>query len=97
LFLVLTFYLSPEIWLALAGIILLSVAMISSVRFPKPGLKVDILTAVFIVATVLLDSVYYDIAPLLLLAALLCYILLGPMYLFVKKRSHVSETVHTRN
>ena len=97
LFLVLTFYLSPEIWFALAGILLLSVAMISSIRFPKPGLKVDILTAVFIVATVLLDRVYYNIAPLLLLAALLCYILLGPMYLFVKKRSHVSETVNTRN
>ncbi len=97
LFLVLMSYLTPEVWIVLAGIILLSVAMISSVRFPKPGLKGDLLTAVFIVATILLDSVYYHIAPLLLLVVLLSYILLGPMYLSVKKRSPVSGEGHTRN
>jgi CDP-diacylglycerol--serine O-phosphatidyltransferase len=85
-FLVLTSFLTPEIWLALLGIILLSVAMVSSIRFPKPGLKVDLLAAVFIVATILLDSMYYNIAPLLLLVALLSYIIVGPLYLFRKKK-----------
>ena len=97
LFLVLTSYLTPEVWIVLAGIILLSVAMVSSVRFPKPGLKGDLFAAVFIVATILLDSVYYHIAPLLLLVVLLSYILLGPMYLSVKKRSPVSGEGHTHN
>jgi CDP-diacylglycerol--serine O-phosphatidyltransferase len=97
LFLVLMSYLTSEVWIVLAGIILLSVAMISPIRFPKPGLKVDLLTAVFIVATILLDSMYYNIAPLLLLAALLSYILLGPIYLSVKKRSPVSGEGHTHN
>jgi CDP-diacylglycerol--serine O-phosphatidyltransferase len=85
-FLVLTSFLIPEIWLALAGILLFSVAMVSSIRFPKPGLKVNLLAAVFIVATILLDSLYYNIAPLLLLAALLSYIILGPLYLYSKKK-----------
>ncbi len=85
-FLVLTSFLTPEIWLALLGIILLSVAMVSSIRFPKPGLKVDLIAAVFIVATILLDSMYYNIAPLLLLAALLSYIIVGPLYLYRKKK-----------
>jgi CDP-diacylglycerol--serine O-phosphatidyltransferase len=97
LFLVLMSYLIPEGWIVLAGIILLSVAMISPIRFPKPGLKVDLLTAVFIIATILLDSMYYNIAPLLLLGALLSYIILGPMYLSVKKRSPVSGEGHTHN
>jgi archaetidylserine synthase len=97
LFLVLMSYLIPEGWIVLAGIILLSVAMISPIRFPKPGLKVDLLTAVFIIATILLDSMYYNIAPLLLLGALLSYIILGPMYLSVKKRSPVSGEGHTHS
>ncbi len=75
----------------------LSLAMVSSIRFPKPGLKVDLLTAVFIVATILLDSMFYNIAPLLLLAALLSYIIVGPLYLYWKKSSQVSETEHIRN
>lgn len=85
-FLVLMSFLNPEIWLALLGIILLSGAMVSSIRFPKPGLKVDLIAAVFIVATILLDSLYYNIAPLLLLAALLSYIIVGPLYLYSKKK-----------
>jgi hypothetical protein len=60
--------------------------MISSIRFPKPGLKVDLLAAVFIVAAILLDSMYYNIAPLLLLAALVSYSIFGPMYQYVKKK-----------
>jgi CDP-diacylglycerol--serine O-phosphatidyltransferase len=97
LFLVLTSFLNPEIWYPLAIIIVLSLAMVSSIRFPKPGLKVDLLAAVFIVATILLDSMYYNIAPLLLLAALLCYSIFGPMYLYVKKRRHIIGTGDTRN
>jgi CDP-diacylglycerol--serine O-phosphatidyltransferase len=95
-FLVLTSFLTLEVWYPLVIIIVLSLAMVSSIRFPKPGLKVDLLAAVFIVATILLDSMYYNIAPLLLLAALLSYIIVGPMYLYVKKRSQVNEVGETR-
>jgi archaetidylserine synthase len=96
-FLVLTSFLTLEIWYTFVIIIVLSLAMISSIRFPKPGLKVDLLAAVFIVATILLDGMYYNIAPLVLLVALLSYIIVGPMYLYAKKRSQISGTGDIRN
>jgi CDP-diacylglycerol--serine O-phosphatidyltransferase len=96
-FLVLTSFLKPNVWYIFPVIIVLSLAMISSIRFPKPGLKVDLVAAVFIVATILLDSMYYNITPLLLLAALASYIIFGPIYLRFKKRSHVSGTEDTRS
>jgi CDP-diacylglycerol--serine O-phosphatidyltransferase len=96
-FLVLTSFLTPEVWYVFPIIIVLSLAMISSIRFPKPGLMVNLIAAVFIVATIILDSMYYNIAPILLLAALTSYIIFGPLYFRVKKRSQVSGTGDTRS
>jgi archaetidylserine synthase len=96
-FLVLTSFLKPDVWVILPFIIVLALAMISSVRFPKPELKMDLVAAVFIVATILLDSMFYNIAPLLLLAALVSYIIVGPFYLHIKKRRKASGTERTRN
>ena len=97
LFLVSMSYLTPEIWYLLPGILVLSLAMVSSIRFPKLDVKVNLITAVFIVATILLDSKYSNIAPLLLLAALISYIIFGPMYLYVKKNHPVQGTGDARS
>jgi CDP-diacylglycerol--serine O-phosphatidyltransferase len=97
LFLVVNSFLKLEIWVALPVVLLLSLAMISSIRFPKPGLKIDLITAVFIVATILLNNRYYNIAPLLLLAALTSYIIFGPLLLRFKKKNTVNGTGDTRN
>jgi phosphatidylserine synthase len=75
-----------DIWYILPFIVILALAMISSIRFPKTGMKIDLVTAVFIVATILLDSMYNNIAPLLLLAAIVFYIIIGPFYLHIKRR-----------
>lgn len=96
IFLVLITYLRLEIWSVLPCIILLSLAMISSIRFPKLGRKVNLVTAVFIIATIVLDSMYGNIAPLLLLVALASYIFFGPVYLLLKK-GNVTGTVETRS
>jgi CDP-diacylglycerol--serine O-phosphatidyltransferase len=96
-FLVLSSFLKLDVWVILPFIIVLALAMISSVRFPKPGLKMDFVAAVFIVATILLDSMFYNIAPVLLLAALVSYIIIGPVYLHIKKRRNASGTEHSRN
>ena len=85
-FLVLASFLRPDVWVILPFIVILALAMISSVRFPKPGLKMDLVAAVFIVATLLLDSRYNNIAPLLLLVGLVSYIIIGPFYLHIKKK-----------
>ena len=97
MFLVLISFFKPNLWYILPVIIFLSLVMISSIRYPKPGLKVDLITAVFIIATILLDSMYYNIAPLLLSAAVSSYIIFGPIYFWFKKRNLVSETKGTRN
>ena len=75
-----------DIWYILLFIVVLALAMISSIRFPKTGMKIDLVTTVFIVATILLDSMYNNIAPLLLLAAIVFYIIIGPFYLRIKKK-----------
>jgi archaetidylserine synthase len=92
MFVVLTSFLDLELWVPLVVIIVLSLLMVSSVRFPKPGVKVDAITGVFIIATILMDSMYSNIAPLLLLVALFVYILGGPVYLFLKKSNSATGT-----
>jgi archaetidylserine synthase len=85
IFLVIMSLLKPDIVYILPVIVVISLGMISSIHFPKPGLKMNLVATVFIVATILLNSMYYNIAPLLLLAALLFYILVGPISLSIKK------------
>jgi archaetidylserine synthase len=85
LFLVLISYLLPEVWYVLPVIVVLALAMISSVHFPKPSITVNLVTAMLIVAVVLLDGMYSGLAPLLLLVMLVMYIIGGPLYLYRKK------------
>jgi len=85
-FLVLASFLKLDVQYILPFVVILALTMISSIRFPKPGLKMDLVAAVFIVATLLLDSMYNNIAPLLFLAALVSYIIIGPFYLRIKKK-----------
>lgn len=90
IFLVLISFFKPDFWYTLPVIIILSLVMISSIQFPKPGLKMNLITAVFIMLTILLGGLYFNIAPLLLLAGLLCYIIIGPLYFwFEKKKSRL--------
>lgn len=86
LFLVAASYLKTELWVVLPIIVILSFAMISSIRFPKPGVKVNIIIAVFIIVTLVLDGMYSNVAPLLLLAGLVVYIVIGPFFLYGKKK-----------
>lgn len=96
-FLVIASFLKPDIWFILPVILMLSFAMISSIRFPKPGMKIDFIAAVFIIATIVLDSMFYNIAPLLLLGALSFYIIVGPLYLHRKKTRHAIGTGDTHS
>jgi CDP-diacylglycerol--serine O-phosphatidyltransferase len=86
IFLVVASFLKPDTLYILPVIIILSLAMISSILFPKPGLKINLITAVLIIATIFLHNMYYNIAPLLLLVGLISYIIFGPIYLMSKKR-----------
>jgi CDP-diacylglycerol--serine O-phosphatidyltransferase len=87
-FLVLVSFLKIEPLYVIPFIVIFALAMISPVRFPKPGLKIDLVAAVFIVAAALLNGRYNNVAPLLLLLALAAYIVVGPIYLRIKNRTH---------
>jgi len=89
IFLVLILFFTPDIWYILPLIIIFSLAMISSILFPKLGLKINLIPAVLILATIILHSTYYNIAPLLLLIGLISYIIFGPIYCMIKKRRTV--------
>jgi phosphatidylserine synthase len=95
IFLVSASFLKLDILYILPVIIILSLAMISSILYPKPGLKINLITTVLIIVTILLGSKYNNVAPLLLLAALICYIISGPIYLHFKRRNHVIGTENT--
>ena len=87
IFLIVILFLKPDIWYILPVIVIFSLAMISSILFPKPGLKMNLITAVLIVATLFLHNMFYNIAPLLLLVGLIFYIIFGPLYLMVNKKN----------
>ncbi|MBN2599838.1 MAG: CDP-alcohol phosphatidyltransferase family protein [Candidatus Thermoplasmatota archaeon] len=97
MFLVVLSYLIVELWYLLAVIVVLSFGMVSSIRFPKLGLKVNLVAAVFILITILFQGRYNNTAPLLLLAALLFYVIVGPIYFQVKHRNSVTEKDETHN
>jgi archaetidylserine synthase len=88
IFLVMSSFLNVDIRFVLPFVVLFALLMISPVRFPKHGLKSDVLATGFIVGTILLNFLYNDIAPLLLLVGLMLYMVVGPLHLFIKEKNN---------
>jgi CDP-diacylglycerol--serine O-phosphatidyltransferase len=82
----LAFFGIPFLYL-LPVVIVVSVAMICSIRFPKPGLLIDSVAAVLIILTVILGKSYDGIAPLVLLMTIFVYVFAGPVYLWKTKKN----------
>jgi CDP-diacylglycerol--serine O-phosphatidyltransferase len=74
-----------EVLYILPVFIIISLAMISNVHFPKPGLKIDFIAAILIILTLIFGKNYYGIIPLILITALVLYTILGPLYLVKTK------------
>jgi CDP-diacylglycerol--serine O-phosphatidyltransferase len=74
-------YLSIDFWLILLVIVVVSLAMISNVHFPKLGYRIDVVAVVLIFLTLIMDKSYSSIAPILLLLAIVFYAFGGPIYL----------------
>ena len=70
------------------AIVLISLAMIINIPFPKTGYKINTIAAILIFLTIILGKNYYGFAPILLLVAILIYSIGGPFYtkFFVKNR-----------
>jgi phosphatidylserine synthase len=62
-------------------IVVISFAMISPLRFPKTGLKINAFAAVFILVTIIFGSMYYNFAPVMLFFAVAAYSIIGSIYI----------------
>jgi len=78
-------YLGIGFWLILPVIIVVSLAMVSNVRFPKLGYRIDVVAVLLIFLTLIIDKSYYSIAPVLLLLSIFIYAFFGPIYLWRHK------------
>ena len=84
--LVLTLFEVNFIYIILA-IVVISIAMITNIPFPKPIFKINAIAAILIFLTIILGKDLYGFAPILLITAVLIYSIGGSIYtkFFVKK------------
>lgn len=73
-------YFKVDFLYILPAIIIISLAMISNVRFPKLVLKINALAAILIILTLIFGKNLYGFAPILLLTAIFIYSIAGPIY-----------------
>jgi CDP-diacylglycerol--serine O-phosphatidyltransferase len=66
--------------LIFTAIIILSLLMISNIRFPKPGLRINSIATILIILTIIIGKEIYGFAPILLITAILIYSFAGPFY-----------------
>jgi CDP-diacylglycerol--serine O-phosphatidyltransferase len=64
----------------LPAVIIIGVAMASSIKFPKPRKRMDFIAAILIFLTLIIGKSYYGVVPLLLLTAILVYVIGRPFY-----------------
>lgn len=78
-----------EIWfiLILPVVVIIGAFMASNIVFPKPGLMINGSAFILIILTVLMGKTYFGIAPILLFIAILTYVVGGPIYLKLLKKS----------
>lgn len=79
-------YLHVDILVYLIIILVLSVAMISSIKFPKPSIHMNIVASMLIVLTLGLYTTFSNISIILLLIAMFFYSIVGPVYLIKSSR-----------
>ena len=84
LLLILT-YLHLNFLLIIPLIIVISIALISNIKFPKPNLKISIFTVFFILLTIIVGKNFESIIPLSLLSLIIIYSIFGPIFILIKK------------
>ena len=67
-------------------IIVVSFALVSSVRFPKPDIKINISAVVLVFLTLIMWKTYQNVALIIFLFSVIIYAICGPIYLFINKQ-----------
>lgn len=86
LFIILFTYLHLDLLYVLPFVLILSLAMVSPLRYPKLGMKIDGAAAVLILLVLIFGTTYNNIAPLLLFVAIILYSLFGPFYVKLRHK-----------
>ena len=73
-------YLEISFILIFTVILILSIAMISNIRFPKPDLKINAIASILIILSIITGKEFYGFAPILLVIAIFLYSIVGPIY-----------------
>ena len=78
-------YFNVELSYILPIIVIMSLAMISNVHFPKPTLKIDVIASIFIILTIAFGKNFDGIITIILILLIMIYTIAGPIYL-IKRR-----------
>jgi phosphatidylserine synthase len=73
-------FIKIEFIFILPAIVIISALMASVIKFPKPGIRIDIITFIFIIFIIIFGKSYHMITPIFLLSAILIYAILGPIF-----------------
>ena len=90
IFLVVLVFFEVPLPYILIVLILISILMISPIRFLKPGRYINTVACILILLSIALGRLYMGIAPILLILALAVYTIAGP---FIVKKSVATKTV----
>ena len=74
-------YLKIDFIFILPAVIIIGAVMVSNIKFPKPGLKINSVAVLLIIFTIIIDKNYYGIAPILLFIAVSGYTIGGAIYI----------------
>ncbi len=85
LFIIILSFLQIEFVYILPFVVFVSLVMVSPIRFPKIGLKINAFAAFIIIITLIFGGMYTNFAPLMLFTTLAVYAIIGPIY--VRKKS----------
>lgn len=79
-------YLQVNILIIIPLIFIISISLILNIKFPKPSMKISILTALIIFLTIILGKSYNSIVPMILLFLIIIYSLFGPIFILMKNK-----------
>jgi CDP-diacylglycerol--serine O-phosphatidyltransferase len=86
-------FIKIEYIFVLPAIIIIAALMASEINYPRPGIKIYIITFILIVFTIILGKSCHMIFPIFLLSAILIYVIIGPFFVkfLIKNNKNISK------
>jgi CDP-diacylglycerol--serine O-phosphatidyltransferase len=67
-------------------IIIISLALVSNIKFPKPNYIINLIAAILIIFSIIIGNQYNSILLIILLLSIMIYSVIGPIYLHINKK-----------